>query len=35
MKVKYPTLFSLPYLVWAVIFIVVPMALVVIFAWHT
>jgi len=35
MKVKYPTLFSLPYLVWAVIFIVVPMALVVIFAFTT
>ena len=35
MKIKYPTLFSLPYLIWAVIFIIVPMALVVVFAFTT
>ena len=32
MKTKYSSLFSLPYLIWSLIFIIVPMGLVVVFA---
>ena len=35
MKTKYSSLFSLPYLIWSLIFIIVPMGLVVVFAFTT
>ena len=35
MKSKYSSLFSLPYLIWSLIFIIVPMGLVVVFAFTT
>ncbi len=35
MKTKYSSLFTLPYLIWSLIFIIVPMGLVVIFAFTT
>ena len=35
MKTKYSSLFSLPYLIWSLIFIIVPMGLVVVFAFPT